>query len=257
MILQRVLDTAAKSAAALVGDGAVLRVADAAGVLTDTTVYHPDAAKAAAIRAIVELPDQRAQDGTSGAVARTGRVLVDNAVTLDKLQAAIPRRLHEFLARLDVRALIMVPLIVDGRYVGFLALIRHHGTYGSADERLIADIAARVALAVGTAQIVGRLRAEQDNYRQIVQTSLEGVWKTDTAGVTTFVNARMAEILGTTPEQMIGHPAARWSTEAATAESLRRVADRLAGALGEVRDPATPARRPVGVGARVSRAGAG
>jgi hypothetical protein len=59
--VKRVLDTAAESAAALVGDGAVLRVADAAGFLTDTAVYHRDAEMAAAIRTIVDLPDQRAE----------------------------------------------------------------------------------------------------------------------------------------------------------------------------------------------------
>jgi PAS domain S-box-containing protein len=94
---------------------------------------------------------------------------------------------------------------------------------------LTTDIAARVALAVGTAQMVQKLRAEEASYRQIVEASLDGIWKSDTAGVTTFVNVRMAEILGTTPQQMIGQTAAQWGIEPDSAYATRRMAARLAG----------------------------
>ncbi len=51
-----------------------------------------------------------------------------------------------------------------------------------------------------------RLLAETEaNYRRIVETAEEGVWTFNTRIETTFVNRRMAEMLGTTPEAMIGH----------------------------------------------------
>ena len=50
-----------------------------------------------------------------------------------------------------------------------------------------------------------RLQVETEtNYRRIVETAEEGVWTFDTRLKTTFVNRRMAEMLGLRPEEMIG-----------------------------------------------------
>jgi PAS domain S-box-containing protein len=48
------------------------------------------------------------------------------------------------------------------------------------------------------------LRASEARYRQIVETTSEGVWVVDADDRTTFVNARMAEMLGHTVEDMLG-----------------------------------------------------
>ena len=50
----------------------------------------------------------------------------------------------------------------------------------------------------------GALRASEERYRQIIETTEEGVWLLDTDGKTTFVNRRMAEMLQYTPAQMMG-----------------------------------------------------
>jgi diguanylate cyclase (GGDEF)-like protein/PAS domain S-box-containing protein len=55
---------------------------------------------------------------------------------------------------------------------------------------------------------VDRLLAETEaSYRRIVETAEEGVWMVDEELTTTFVNRRMAAMLGVTPEDMIGAPA--------------------------------------------------
>ncbi len=41
-------------------------------------------------------------------------------------------------------------------------------------------------------------------FRQLLETAEEGIWSLDTAGITTFVNERMAEILGRPSEELIG-----------------------------------------------------
>jgi PAS domain S-box-containing protein len=48
------------------------------------------------------------------------------------------------------------------------------------------------------------LRASEARYRLIVENTQEGIWQIDTANVTTFVNARMAEMLGYEREAMVG-----------------------------------------------------
>ncbi|MEA2467131.1 MAG: hypothetical protein QOJ57_1257, partial [Thermoleophilaceae bacterium] len=55
-------------------------------------------------------------------------------------------------------------------------------------------------------EAVTALRASEERYRQIVETTSEGVWTIDANSVTTFVNARMAEMLGYEVEEMIGRP---------------------------------------------------
>jgi PAS domain S-box-containing protein len=65
-------------------------------------------------------------------------------------------------------------------------------------------------LAHGIRQVVGRRRAEQsfskseDKYRRLVETLHEGIWVIDKDSRTTFVNPRMAEILGYETEEMKG-----------------------------------------------------
>ncbi len=48
------------------------------------------------------------------------------------------------------------------------------------------------------------LRKSEEKYRQLVETAYEGIWLMDDHSVTVFVNNKMAEMLGFTPEEMIG-----------------------------------------------------
>lgn len=48
------------------------------------------------------------------------------------------------------------------------------------------------------------LNVSEARYRSIVETASEGIWMTDADFVTTFVNGRMASLLGTTPDQILG-----------------------------------------------------
>ena len=50
------------------------------------------------------------------------------------------------------------------------------------------------------------LRASEDRYRRIVETADEGIWVIDATNLTTFVNPRMAEMLGFTVDEMVGRP---------------------------------------------------
>lgn len=48
------------------------------------------------------------------------------------------------------------------------------------------------------------LRSSEQRFRQIVETAGEGIWIIDAESRTTFVNRKMAEMLGWTPEAMLG-----------------------------------------------------
>jgi|GEM_PF-257687 len=102
----------------------------------------------------------------------------------------------------------------DGHYVDILArgfpvrrgpegpIIRIVGTHFDLTERKRAEEAIR--------------RSEQD-YRQLVETTSEGVWRLDLQATTTFVNRQMAEMLGYTCDEMLGRSLFDFMDEAARA----------------------------------------
>jgi diguanylate cyclase (GGDEF)-like protein/PAS domain S-box-containing protein len=59
-----------------------------------------------------------------------------------------------------------------------------------------------------TAEREARLALEQseEQYRRIVESTSEGIWTIDADNVTTFVNGRLAGMLGYTREEMLGRP---------------------------------------------------
>lgn len=68
--------------------------------------------------------------------------------------------------------------------------------------------------------ITGRKRAEEavrsseERYRLIVETAEEGIWIVDTENMTSFANRKMAEMLGTTVQEMLWQPILKYMDEA-------------------------------------------
>jgi two-component system cell cycle sensor histidine kinase/response regulator CckA len=60
------------------------------------------------------------------------------------------------------------------------------------------------------------LRESESTYRHLVEVAGEGIWAIDRQAATTFVNRRMAEMLGYAPEEMIGRPLFDFMDERAT-----------------------------------------
>lgn len=73
---------------------------------------------------------------------------------------------------------------------------------GPAVRRALEDAAA----AAETSELQAELRRSEDLYRAIVETADEGIWLIDEAGTTTFANASMARLAGTTADAMVGRP---------------------------------------------------
>ena len=56
----------------------------------------------------------------------------------------------------------------------------------------------------GLGAAVGAAQAAREQYRRLIETANEGVWTIDSAGCTTYVNRRMAEMLGYAPDEIQG-----------------------------------------------------
>ena len=76
------------------------------------------------------------------------------------------------------------------------------------------------------------LRNSEERYRQIVDTAMEGVWSVDHEANTTFVNRRMADLLGYREAEMVGRPLFDFMDEAARAEAGALFAQRREGMRG-------------------------
>ena len=76
---------------------------------------------------------------------------------------------------------------------------------------------------------VEALRESEQRYRRMVENTTEGVWMFDAAGITTFMNGRMAQMLGWTVEETVGRPMLAFMTEANGSAGRERTALRQRG----------------------------
>jgi PAS domain S-box-containing protein len=75
----------------------------------------------------------------------------------------------------------------------------------AADRRLLGIFAAALSAEENRRHTDAELRASDERYRQIVQTAHEGIWVTDEHDLITFVNQRLAEMLGYATDEMRNH----------------------------------------------------
>ena len=79
------------------------------------------------------------------------------------------------------------------------------------------------------------LRASEERHRRIVETAVQGIWLLDADARTTFVNPRMAEMLGCTVEEMRGKALTDFMDEEAQ-EEAREYLRRRQGGIKEQHD---------------------
>jgi PAS domain S-box-containing protein len=73
------------------------------------------------------------------------------------------------------------------------------------------------------------LRASEERYRRIVENTSEGVWMYDAEAKTTFMNARMAQMLGYAVDEVIGQPIYRFMNPSHVRVAQDRIDRRRSG----------------------------
>ena len=94
---------------------------------------------------------------------------------------------------------------------------------------LIVGLRERLAELDRTSQ---ELRDSETKYRRIVDTADEGIWVIGQDGTVTFVNTRMAQMLGCVPNEIIGRLATDFMFEGDVPDHLRVLEDRRRGVSG-------------------------
>ena len=145
----------------------------------------------------------------------------------ERLRAAHRHGLERYVAsgrrQLDWRAVEVVALHRDGREipveVAFSDMqIGGRRIFGA----FLRDVSQRV-------QQQQALQRSEERYRRIVQTAEEGIWMIDAASVTTFVNPKMASMLGYTVQEMLGRPMYDFMDERACTTARENVRRREQG----------------------------
>jgi PAS domain S-box-containing protein len=94
------------------------------------------------------------------------------------------------------------------------------------ETRLFKEIGRRLADGLTSLLSYRNLQYSETRYRRIVDTANEGIWMLGEDAMTTSVNARMAEMLGYTCEEMTGRPVTDFMYEADAADHILRVEHR-------------------------------
>jgi len=150
--------------------------------------------------------------GLAGRVWQTGRSLVLEGDDGD-LRGPSPADAQQIVSRLGV------PLLSGEQVVGVLGLVseKGEGVFGFDEIAVLSQFARLASVAIDNArlyqavrhELAERRRAEaslrqneevlrrsEARYRGFVEHSFQGIWEVDGEGMTTFVNGRMARILG-------------------------------------------------------------
>jgi PAS domain S-box-containing protein len=187
-----------------------------------------------------EAPRLGLTDSLSGLCVRTGELERSGDVFND------PRIGHDAYRRLGIRSLLVVPLTDEQRMLGVLKLVssRPHA-FSDRDAKAIRLLGGLMGAALGhAAAYEGRqlrleertrsLQESEQRFKQLVDVAQEGIWVADDNGVITYVNQRMAELLGYQNGAMLGRRVYDFIDAASRAGAQRTLARPSVG--GESRD---------------------
>ncbi len=130
-------------------------------------------------------------------------VIVENAQENPNVS---PEVRDEF-RKLGVYSMVIFPIIANNAAVGTLGLdIVEKGLTLSADQiRLAETIILQVSTALSNARLFDQIRASESRFRDVSGISGDYIWETDLDWNYIYVSDRVKDIIGYTPEEMIGH----------------------------------------------------
>jgi PAS domain S-box-containing protein len=156
----RLLATIAKRTSEIVGDTCWIRMIAADGVrLENVALYDPDPTVESYLRALNDVIVQRADEGLSGRVIRSGQPELVPHADLDALRARLKPEYRAALDRVKVSSYALAPLRAHGETLGLLFMARHDEgrPYEERDLKLMVDLAERAALAIENARLYADL----------------------------------------------------------------------------------------------------
>ena len=134
----------------------------------------------------------------------------------------------------DLRAMVIVPLLSKGEAIGLLHLPRKAPLTAPQLQQLD-RLTQQFAAVLEYKRTQEALRESEKKYRRLIETLQEGIWVIDKDAFTTFVNPRMAEMLGYTVDEMQGKHLSEFMDERGV-EIARRTLERCQQGIKEQHD---------------------
>jgi PAS domain S-box-containing protein len=130
----------------------------------------------------------------------------------------------------NIRAMVGVPLMRDGVWLAAIfAFTERPRAWAAREIQMLQALAERTWLWLEHLRMLRALRDSEAQYRRLIESTHEGVWEIDAEANTTFVNRRMAEMLGYTVNEMLGQTLGHFTDAEGRAQLAGDVARRKAG----------------------------
>jgi PAS domain S-box-containing protein len=175
----------------------------------------------------VEAPRLKLSGSLSGLCVRTGELQRSDDVSID------PRIEHTAYQQLGVRSLLVVPLKHEQNIVGVLKVVSTHpNAFTDRDAQALRLLGGLMGAALGhaaafearQARLEERTRAMQESeqrFKQLVDVAQEGIWVADDQGIITYVNPRMADLLGYQNGSLLGRPVFEFIDDGSRTNAIR------------------------------------
>ncbi|HUR94600.1 MAG TPA: PAS domain S-box protein [Gemmatimonadales bacterium] len=192
------------------------------------------------LRIGIESPRLSVSASLSGASVRTGELQRSDDILTD------PRITHDAYRSQGIRSMLVVPLRDDQHIIGALKVLSPEpAAFSDRDAKALrllgglvgASLEHAAAFEARQGRLEERTQALQESeqrFKQLVDAAQEGIWVADDRGVITYVNQRMAALLGYHNGAMLGRPVFDFLDATARAGAQRTLGRPEAG--GESRD---------------------
>jgi PAS domain S-box-containing protein len=182
-----------------------------------------------------EAPRIPVSGSLSGLAIRTGELQRSDDIRNDS------RIEHERYRELGVRSVMVAPLRDEHRTIGVLKVVSPQaGAFSDRDAKALRLLGGLMGAALGHAaayearqsrleERTQSLQESEQRFKQLVDVAQEGIWVADERGIMTYVNQRMAELLGQPNGALLGRPVYEFLVPASRPAALRALAEPVAG----------------------------
>jgi PAS domain S-box-containing protein len=148
----------------------------------------------------------RTGEGTYGEVAQTGKTVLTETKRSDfHFQ-------NDAFYKMKIQVQLCVPLLYQKRVIGIMCVgSRRPREFTTEDGELLGAAGKQVAIAAENArlyeiqkQIANRLEKSEGDYRRLFEAASDAIWAHDLSGKVVMANKAAVELIGMTPEQLIG-----------------------------------------------------
>jgi protein-histidine pros-kinase len=208
----RILDFVAERVGSIFDDLCVLRLVSTDGQWLEPrgSVYGADSEVVAAMRTLLLMTPQRADEGILGRVVKENQSL--RVLDMQNDPRLLPGA-RSFFMKIEATSVIVAPISTQGRIIGVLSLTRRTNQQHTEDDlKLLEDLAAHASLAIANSRLLEaakrelaeRMLTEAVLRRGFLEAAPDAVMIFDSNGRIVLVNSRMESLFGYSRVELVG-----------------------------------------------------